>query len=135
MTGAYSRNKGAAAERELCKVLTDYIGGEYCRNLKQYQSAQHGDIEQLVGPYLVEAKNQARITIRPWWDQVVAAARAKGAVPCLAYRLPNRALEDRWRFVVPLPDAWAAGMEWRDDLRYAADVGIEGFALLCREQG
>ena len=132
--GAYSRNKGASAERELCKVLTDYIGGDYCRNLKQYQAAQHGDIEQLVGPYLIEVKNCAKFTPRPWWAQAVAAATAKGgAIPCVAYRKAGLALEDRWRFIVPLTQAWATGAEWRSDLRYAADVGIEGFALLCRE--
>ena len=133
MSGAYSRNKGATAERELCKLLSDYLGGTYCRNLKQFQQSQHGDIEQLVGPYLVEAKNCAKVTIRPWWAQACAAAAARGGVPCVAYRLPNRALEDRWRFVVPMQGVWNTGAAWRDDIRYTVEVGIEGFAFLCRE--
>jgi hypothetical protein len=103
MSGAYSRNKGASAERELCKLLTDYIGGTYCRNLKQYQQAQHGDIEQLVGPYLIEAKNHAKLAVKSWWLQAVTAANVRGAVPCVAYRLANLAAEDRWRFRVPEP--------------------------------
>lgn len=135
MSGAYSRNKGASAERELCKLLTDYLGGSYCRNLKQYQAAQHGDIEQLVGPYLVEAKNHAKLAVRSWWSQACAAAEARLAVPCVAYRLPNRPLEDRWRFVVPIQGVWGTGQAWRDDYRYTCDMGIEGFAFLCRERG
>ena len=131
MTGAYSRNKGARAERELCGLLQEYLGVEATRNLKQYQQAQHGDIEQLIGPYLIEAKNQAQLSIGAWWEQVRVAARAKGAVPCLAYRLPNRPLYDRWRFRVP--DGAPANNEWWDDNRYTADLGLDAFATRVRE--
>lgn len=133
MTGAYSRNKGARAEREICALLREYLGIEATRNLKQFQQAQHGDIEQLIGPYLMEVKNQARITIGPWWEQARVAAALRTAVPCVAYRLPNRQLYDRWRFVVPLNEAWIAGQDWRDAYRYTADVGLDAFALLVRE--
>lgn len=128
MGGSYSRNKGATAERELCKLLSDYLGERFCRNLKQYQAAQHGDIEQLVGPYLVECKNQARIQLHAWWDQAVAAAKVRGAVPCLAYRLPNRSQADRWRFVVPEWWAWDTGRAWSAEYRYTKEVGIDAFA-------
>lgn len=133
MSGAYSRNRGARAERELCALLREYLGVEATRHLKQYQQAQHGDIEELIGPYLIECKNQARITLGPWWEQARAAAQARRAIPCVAYRLPNRGLYDRWRFVVPLNEAWSAGQDWKDSFRYTADVGLEGFALLVRE--
>lgn len=133
MTGAYSRSKGARAERELCGLLREYLGVEATRQLKQYQQAQHGDIEELIGPYLIECKNQARITLGPWWEQARVAAIVRGAIPCLAYRLPNRTLYDRWRFVVPLNEAWTAGQEWKDSFRYTADIGLEAFALLVRE--
>lgn len=132
MTGAYSRSKGARGERELCSLLTEYIGGEYSRNLKQYQQAQHGDIEQLVGPYLVEAKNCKDLKIPQWWNQAVAAAAARKAIPCLSYRLSGRPREDRWRFVIPAPWAWDTGKEWRTDLRYTMTVGIEVFAGIVR---
>lgn len=133
MSGAYSRNRGARAERELCTLLREYLGVEATRQYKQYAQAQHGDIEELIGPYLIECKNQARITLGPWWEQARAAARARRAIPCVAYRLPNRGLYDRWRFVVPLNEAWSAGQDWKDSFRYTADVGLEGFALLVRE--
>jgi len=133
MSGAYSRAKGARAELELCHLLSEYLGVTLNRNYKQAAQAQHGDIEQLVGPYLIECKNQAKITLGPWWEQARLAALKRGALPCVAYRLPNRGLYDRWRFVVPLNEAWRTGQDWRDTFRYTADVGLEGFALLVRE--
>lgn len=134
MSGAYSRNKGKRSELELCHLLSDFLGLKLNRNYKQVAQAQHGDIEQLVGPYLVEAKNHAKLAPRQWWEQARAAAKVAGAVPCVAYRLPNRTLEDRWRFIVPISEALATEQEWSTDYRYTCDVGIEGFALLCRER-
>jgi hypothetical protein len=135
MTGSYSRNKGKRAELELCHLLSDYMGVKLNRNYKQVAEAQHGDIEQLVGPYLIEAKNCVTISLNPWWAQTVAAAKARDAIPCLVYRLGNkRDVEDRWRFRVPIREVWAAGFDWRYELRYTAEVGIEGFAFLAREQ-
>jgi len=135
MSGAYSRRKGATAERELCSLLRDFLGVEASRNLKQYQQAQHGDIEQLIGPYLVEVKNCARLELGKWWEQARVAALSRRAAPCVAYRLPNRGQYDRWRFIVPLNEAWRTGCDWRDAFRYTADVGLEGFSLLVREHG
>ena len=132
MSGAYSRNKGARAERELCGVLREYLGVEATRNLKQYQAAQHGDVEQLIGPYLMEVKNQARLSLPAWWRQAQDAAEAKGSCqPCVAYRLPNRPLHDRWRFIVP--DERSPKHGWELDYRYTADLGLEAFAVRVRE--
>lgn len=131
--GRYSRSKGARAERELCELLREYLGVEATRQYKQFAQAQHGDIEQLIGPYIVEVKNQAKITLGPWWEQARLAAAKRNARPCVAYRLPSRPLYDRWRFVVPLNEAWRTGHDWRDAFRYTADVGLEAFALLVRE--
>lgn len=131
MSGAYSRNKGKRAELELCGLLREYLGVEATRHLKQYQQAQHGDIEQLIGPYLIEAKNHKVLAVAAWWQQAVAAAKARGGCqPCVAYRLPNRGLYDRWRFVVPdrLPE-----QEWALDYRYAAELQLDGFAARVRE--
>lgn len=133
MSGAYSRNKGARAERELCGLLREYLGVEATRNLKQYQQAQHGDVEQLIGPYMIECKDQRALKVREWYEQATRAADARiGCQPCVAYRLPNRALYDRWRFVVP--DARAPLHDWERDFRYSADLGLEAFATRVREQ-
>lgn len=127
---AFSRNKGARAEREFCKLASDYLGGKYTRNLKQYQCAQHGDVEQLVGPYLVEVKNCAELRVAEWWKQACSAAAAKGARPCLAYKLARQG----WRFVVPSRDALLSGGSWAWDYRYTATYLEEGFFLHVREQ-
>lgn len=129
--GAYSRNKGARAERELCRLLSDYLGGEWSRNLKQYQAAQHGDIEQLVAGFLIECKNCAKLDLRQWWAQACIAAKQRGAIPCVAYKVPRRG----WRFVVPSDAAMKAEQSWSYDLRYTQELYEEGFFLLVRERG
>lgn len=132
MTGAFSRSKGARGELELCRLLADNLGGEYTRNLKQYQKSQEGDISQLVGPYMIEAKNCASTTnIKAWWQQAVTAASKVGAIPCLAYKIPRKG----WRFVVPLPAAWASGHQWGRELAYTQTMYQDGFFLVVRELG
>lgn len=131
MTGAFSRNKGARGERELCRMFADNLGGTYCRNLKQYQQSQEGDIEQLVGPYLVESKNHATLNLKAWWKQTIDAADKRGAMPCLAYKITRAG----WRFVIPQPSAWASGHQWGRDLPYTMTLYPEGFYLHIRELG
>jgi Holliday junction resolvase len=131
MSGAFSRNKGARAERELCRLLTDNLGGDFSRNLKQYQQSQEGDIEQLVGPYLIECKAHNTLSLRPWWQQAVTAATKHPAkpLPCVAYKVMRKG----WRFLVPIPQAWASGHQWGQELQYAMDLAPDGFFLLVRE--
>ena len=131
MTGAFSRSKGARGELEVCKLLAENLGGSYSRNLKQYQQNQEGDIEQLVGPYLLEVKNCAALNLKPWWQQTVQAASKRGAVPCLAYKIPRKG----WRFCVPLPQAWDSGHQWGREMQYTMTLFPDGFYLLIREQG
>lgn len=133
MMGAFSRSKGARSERELCALLTEYLGVEATRQYKQYAQAQHGDIEQLIGPYLIECKNHKDLKRGEWWKQAQDAAKARGSCqPCVAYRLPNRGLYDRWRFLVP--DERNPTHHWELDYRYTADLGLEAFAVRVRER-
>jgi len=129
--GAFSRNKGARNERELCALLRDNLGGDYCRNLKQFQKSQEGDIEQLVGPYLVESKAHATLNLKSWWQQILTAASKHPAapIPCLAYKVPRKG----WRFRVPIPQAWASGHQWGREIAYTMDLSPDGFFLLVRE--
>ena len=131
MGGAFSRNKGARNERELCALLRDNLGGDYNRNLKQYQKTQEGDIEQLVGPYLIESKAHATLNLKSWWQQILTAAskHPAGPIPCLAYKVPRKG----WRFRVPLPQAWASGHQWGREIAYTMDLAPDGFFLLVRE--
>jgi Holliday junction resolvase len=133
MSGTFSRNKGARAERELCGLLRDHLGGEFSRNLKQYQKSQEGDVEQLVGPYLIECKAHATLNLKAWWGQVSQAAsrHAERPIPCLAYKVPRKG----WRFRVPMREAWASGQQWGRELTYTMDLSPDGFFLLVREHG
>lgn len=132
MTGARSRSKGKRGELEIVHMLRDELGIAVNRNYKQTAQAQHGDIEQLVGGYLIEVKNCASTTaMKSWWQQAVTAATKRDAVPCLAYKIPRRG----WRFRVPLPQAWASGQQWGRELQYTMDLAPDGFFLLVRERG
>jgi Holliday junction resolvase len=133
MGGAFSRNKGARAERELCAMLRDNLGGAYCRNLKQYQKSQEGDIEQLVGPYLIESKAHATLSLKPWWQQIITAAakHPEKPVPCLAYKVARKG----WKFVVPIPQAWSTGKCWAREFQYTMTLEPDGFFLIVREHG
>lgn len=128
-TGAFSRNKGKRGELELVHMFRDNLGIDCNRNYKQTAQAQHGDIEQLIGGYLVEAKNHATLNLRAWWKQALAAADKRGAMPCLAYKITRAG----WRFVVPLPQAWESGHQWGRDLQYTMTLYPEAFYLLIRE--
>jgi len=135
MSGRTSRNKGARAELELVHMFRDHLGIACNRNYKQVAQAQHGDIEQLIGPYLIESKNCKDLELAKWWEQARAAAEAhpNKPMPCVAYRLPNRKPEDRWRFTVPIPQAWTSGHAWGRGLSYTQTLHRDGFFLLVRE--
>jgi len=129
MSGAYSRNKGARAEREFCKLAMEALGGTFSRNLVQYQQAQEGDIAQPVGPFLVECKNQAVIREKEWWQQACVSAQKVGLLPALAIKLNRKG----WRVVIPMAEAWATGQQWGKDVRYTETLYLEGFWLRVRE--
>ena len=131
MTGARSRNKGKRGELEVVHLIRDNLGIACNRNYKQTAQAQHGDIEQRVGPYLVEVKNCASLTaIKAWWQQTLTAATKVGAVPCLAYKVPRKG----WRFRVPIPQAWESGHQWGREIAYTMDLSPDGFFLIVRDQ-
>lgn len=131
MSGAKSRNKGARGELAICKMLATNLGGEFSRNLKQYQKSQEGDIAQLVGPYLIEVKNSPDgiSNIKAWWRQAVTAAEKIGAIPCLAHNLGV----GRWRFMVPIQQAWESGHQWSREIQYTQTLHPDGFFLIVRE--
>jgi Holliday junction resolvase len=85
----------------------------------------------LVAGFLIECKNCAKVEIAKWWGQACVAASQRGAVPCLAYKVPRKG----WRFVVPSDAAMKAAQSWSFDLRYTQELYEEGFFLLVRERG
>ena len=123
--GRSNRSRGAAAERELARWIKDELGVEVCRNLKQYQRTQEGDLTPL-GPFLIECKYHARINVRDWWRQAVESAKKAEAIPVVAYKVARKG----WRFV--LPHSSAQG-EWSHDYEFTVDMGPACFALVVRE--
>ena len=80
MTGRMSRNKGAAGERELAKILADELGIEVQRKLGQ---ARDGGDDIQVGKYRLEVKRREALRLDDWCEQIQAAAapgRVQGQV-------------------------------------------------------
>jgi hypothetical protein len=62
-----ARNRGAQYEREVAAAVFDALGIRIKRNLKQYQEADHGDLE--LGPFLIECKRRRNIAVYEWMEQ------------------------------------------------------------------
>ncbi|MBS0200311.1 MAG: hypothetical protein JSR70_07650 [Proteobacteria bacterium] len=129
MSGRVSRDKGKRGELQIVAFIRDELGIVVNRQLKQYQQAQHGDIEQLVGGYCIEVKNCASASnIRAWWAQAWAAAEKRDALPCLAYKIGR----GEWRFVIPEPE-WI-GNQWGRELAYSREYRRAGFFAYLRDR-
>jgi Holliday junction resolvase len=82
--GKSQRNKGAAAEREVLKLLGDELGIALKRNLAQTREGG-GDCLEVKG-WAIEVKRQERLSRPAWWKQAVEQAKRVGAQPMLLYR-------------------------------------------------
>ena len=81
---AKSRNKGAAAEREVLRLLGDELGLMLTRNLTQ---TREGGADCLgIKGFAVEVKRQERLSRPAWWRQACEQAQRVGAEPLLLYR-------------------------------------------------
>jgi len=123
MNGAGRRSKGAAAERELSKLLAEHLGTEISRNLEQTRSGGH-DLIGIPG-WALEIKRQEKLSINAWWQQALEQSERSGLKPALAYRQSRKP----WCFVVRLADI-AENMKGQP---YTAETDIEGFCLIVRE--
>ncbi len=81
---AMSRNKGAAAEREVLRLLGDELGQSLLRNLSQTR-AGGADCLCIKG-FSLEIKRQESLSRPSWWRQAVAQAQTEGLEPMLLYR-------------------------------------------------
>ena len=84
LSGARSRNKGAAAEREFLRLLGDELGAELKRNIVQTREGGADCLE--VKGWAIEVKRQERLSRPTWWRQTVEQSHRVGAEPMLAYR-------------------------------------------------
>ncbi|MEJ7932555.1 hypothetical protein WG922_21475 [Ramlibacter sp. AN1015] len=90
---AMSRRKGAAAERELSKLLSEELGIEIVRNTDP-QRVTGGDILTIPG-YSLEVKRCESLRRPSWWEQSqrqAARVRLEGVVFYRQSRKPWRAL-------------------------------------------
>jgi Holliday junction resolvase len=114
-----SRDKGARAERELCKLLSDELGIEVRRNVDQ---ARAGGADCLMVPgYAIEVKRREMLARPTWWKQACEQAQKVNAEPCVFYRQSRQP----WR-------ALMTGMgEYRDlSLTEALDIMRDKLARL-----
>jgi Holliday junction resolvase len=81
---AMQRRKGACAEREVLRLLSEELGERYVRNVDQAREGG-ADCIQVKG-FAIEVKRQERLSRPSWWRQAVDQAAALKAEPMLLYR-------------------------------------------------
>lgn len=92
------RTKGAAGERELCRILSDELGKEVRRNLAQ---TREGGCDIRVGRHNIEVKRRARIgNIYDWMEQAAASCGGTEQRPVVICRADGK----KWLAVIPLQD-------------------------------
>ena len=152
------RAKGAAAEREIAKLLLDELGEEFGltwkRDLEQYREGEHGDLvcSDPAFPFVLEIKRyKSGCAAQPkWWDQCCAAARAETdrrrvlrpdapeKLPLLVYKYNHQ----QWKWRMPAEAVVRAGLPieykgCRDtsalDWSYAVEMDTRTAMMLVRE--
>ena len=102
-----SRDKGKRGEREVCHMLTKYLGEPITRELGASRDGGC-DVKITMGEftYFVEVKLYRRVTqasVAEWWKQTTRQANddehALNAVPVLIYRQSHWKY---WEVVIPL---------------------------------
>ncbi len=93
---ASQRNKGASAERELFKLLSEQLGMAVARNFDQ---TWKGGADTLsVEGWAIECKRVESLAIASWWNQATRQAERTGRKPALFYRQSRKP----WRAVLDL---------------------------------
>lgn len=126
------RHKGAAFERQICKMLAEEIGDlNWRRDLEQYRAGGHGDIicDDPDWPFVLELKRYKEGGVVPptqWWFQAVFAAKEVGKLPALVYKY------DRQPIMVQLHLATVMGNKDHDD-DMLCQMEWDEFMYLVRE--
>ena len=90
------RNKGACAERELFKLLSEQLGIAVARNFDQ---TWKGGADTLsIDGWAIECKRVESLAIASWWSQARRQAEQTGRKPALFYRQSRKP----WRAVLDL---------------------------------
>ena len=127
-----SRQKGAQGEREVAKELFEELGIEFKRDLRQYQSADYGDLVAQVDnfPFSIEVKRHKKgWTCRPEWEeQTQKSAQVTNQYPCVIYRFDGQ----QWRCRIwfsALAESYGATCTHDGKV----DLSIHDFAWVARE--
>lgn len=133
--GAKSRNKGAAGEREFCKLLSaelEELGVDsvLSRNLKQTRDGGY-DIDGL-DMLAMEIKRAAKPEIRAWWTQTVLQSYECDRTPVLAYRIDRKP----WRVLMHINDITNPdfALSANDSLEYTVEMDLSLFAQLVSDR-
>lgn len=121
-----SRQKGAAAERDVANILKDHLGIEVKRNLDQWRSGGY-DLVGVEG-FAIEVKIAKTPLINQWWEQAKTQAADAGLIPALFWRVDRKP----WRVVVPLY-ALNNTLTLADCWKWTAEISPEAFCMLARE--
>ena len=118
---ANSRQKGAAFEREVAKLLLLELGISFKRDLRQYQTSGHADLtpDDPAFPFELELKRYASGPINgpdAWWQQVTTAAARTRKRPALIYKYDRQPI----RVVIEMQGI-------------RANISFEDFCYLARE--
>lgn len=81
---ASQRNKGAVAERELCKLLSEELGVSVERN--RDQAFKGGADCLMVRGFAIECKRHETLRRPTWWAQALEQSRKAVAEPMVFYR-------------------------------------------------
>jgi hypothetical protein len=97
--GKNNRRRGQSGEREVCGILTDYLGSKITRELGQ---ARDGGCDVRVGPFVLEIKRRAKIAgFYDWLEQATdACIENKRQIPVVAARADG----ERWLVTMRLED-------------------------------
>ena len=143
MRAGGGRAKGAAFERETCKLIELATGRKLRRRLSQYQEKNLSDLEPADNkpfPFLIECKRYASGVSPKWWDQIVTAAKSAAntndALPCLIYKLDRQQTQVRIpieALVVLGNSRVAQDIAETYDWRYTATLDWETFEMVLRE--
>lgn len=127
MAGNHSRDKGAAGEREICRIITQHTGVPMIRNKDQDRA---GGCDIIVDPSVpdvriygsmyglnhmsIEIKRSAALTdsiIEMWWTQTKHQAKGSGNYPVLFYRKDRQSWKVRTELLQIIP-GWPKGQSF-----------------------
>ncbi len=126
------RNKGAAFEREVAKLLEAELGIQFKRDLEQYRAGDHGDLipDDPAFPFVIECKRWASgVGCKPaWWAQASRAAQHLNKLPCVIYKYDRQDI----RCVVPFT-AMHLAFGHPHENNHQAEMTLEAFCYIARE--